>query len=160
MAPLLFVALIVVPLAELWLILQVGERIGVASTLAVLIAVSLAGAWLLKQQGIATWRRLGSTLRRGRVPTDEVVDGALILAGGALLLTPGFLTDAVGLLMLVPFTRTALKAAGRRWIASRVARRWVRRTGPDEPSGTPPVRLPGSVEEAVRRDGDGSPGTG
>ena len=171
MAPLLFVALIVVPLAELWVILRVGERIGVASTLAILIGVSLAGAWLLKQQGVATWRRLRSTLRSGRMPTDEVIDGALILTGGALLLTPGFLTDAVGLVLLIPVTRTSVKAVGRRWIAGRVERRLgtrsrvvpttvVRRTGRDAASGTPPDRLPRSPREPVPRDEDGSRDTG
>lgn len=168
MAPLLFVALVVVPLAELWLILEVGQRIGVAPTLALLIAVSLAGAWLLKQQGVATWKRMTSTLRSGRVPADEVVDGALILAGGALLLTPGFLTDAVGLLLLVPATRAVVKSAGRRVISRRrlrgqprvVSTTVIRRKGPDASSGTPPAPLPRSERGAAARDGDGSPDRG
>lgn len=121
MVAVLFVLLLVVPLAELWVIVQMADRIGLAVTVLLLLAVSVAGAWLLKQQGLATWRRLQSTLRRREVPASEVTDGALILLGGALLLTPGFLTDAVGLVLLLPPTRGALKGAVRRVLA-----RWAR----------------------------------
>ncbi|CAN5575372.1 hypothetical protein BH24ACT26_BH24ACT26_19150 [soil metagenome] len=110
-----FIALLVVPLAELWLILQVSERIGVPETLVILVLMSVAGAALLKQQGMTTWRRLQEALRRGEMPTQEATDGALILLGGALLLTPGFLTDAVGFAFVLPPTRAAVKGVARRW---------------------------------------------
>ncbi|MDQ4095432.1 MAG: FxsA family protein [Actinomycetota bacterium] len=125
MAALLFVLLLVVPVVELWVIVEVAGEIGAIPTLVLLLVVSVAGAWLLKQQGTATWRRMRETLRRGRMPTQEVTDGALILLGGALLLTPGFLTDAVGLALLIPPTRAPIKAL----IATVVARRARRRLG-------------------------------
>ena len=122
MLGILFALLIVVPIVELWVIVQVAGSIGVLETIALLIAVSATGAWLLKQQGMATWRRLQATLERGEVPTREVTDGALILFGGALLLTPGFVTDAIGVVLLLPPTRAAIKGATRRTLA-----RWARR---------------------------------
>jgi UPF0716 protein FxsA len=121
-----FIALIAIPIIELYVIVQVGQEIGVLPTLALLVIVSVAGAWLLRQQGTATWRRLQETLRRGEVPTKEVTDGALILLGGALLLTPGFVTDAVGLVLLFPATRAVVKRVARRFLG-RVA---VARFGP------------------------------
>ena len=121
MLPALVVALVLVPIAELWLILRVAGELGLVPTLLLLVGVSVAGAALLKQQGLATWRRLRSTVAAGRVPASEVTDGALILMGGALLLTPGFLTDAIGLMLLVPATRAALGGA-----AARLLGRWAR----------------------------------
>src|SRR5918999_6009357 len=110
MGPLIFLFLLAMPIVELAVIVQVAEEIGVLETLAVLVAISIAGAWLLKQQGLATWRSLQATMARGQVPTKEATDGALILFGGALLLTPGFVTDAFGLLLLLPPTRALLKS--------------------------------------------------
>lgn len=122
MGPLLFVVFLVVPILELWVIIEVGQRIGVLPTIAILIGVSIAGTWLLKQQGVATWRRLQANLGQGRMPTDEVIDAALILFGGALLLTPGFLSDALGLVLLIPPTR-----AGVRKVARGTFRSWIDR---------------------------------
>ena len=116
--------LIIVPIAELYVIVQVAHHIGIFETLGLLILLSIAGAWLMKQQGIATWRRLQVTLREGRMPGHEVTDGALILLGGALLLAPGFVTDAIGLLLLMPPTRALLKGVVGRWLG-RMARRRV-----------------------------------
>ena len=123
MGLILLILFIAVPIAELWVIVQVADGIGVLWTLLLLFSVSIAGAWLLKQQGLATWRRVRETMARGDIPTKEMSDGALILLGGALLLTPGFITDAVGLVLLLPPTRTALKGGFRRFLARR-ARRW------------------------------------
>jgi UPF0716 protein FxsA len=171
--PALFALLLVVPLAELWVILRSAERIGVLPTLALLLLVSAAGAWLLKQQGLAAWNRLQDTLRRGHMPAREVVDGALILLGGALLLTPGFLTDAVGLLLLLPPTRAATKGLARRAMARWARRRWgvgavsaagqpttthTTTRGPDAPSRR--RRLPAPPSGPEGRDGDGSRGRG
>lgn len=125
MGPLIFFLLLAVPVVELAVIVQVAEEIGVLETIAVLVLVSVAGAWLLKQQGLATWRSLQATMARGEVPTKEATDGALILFGGALLLTPGFVTDVVGILLLLPPTRAVVKGTFRKLFA-----RWaVRRTG-------------------------------
>ncbi|MEA2435071.1 MAG: protein FxsA [Actinomycetota bacterium] len=116
MALLLFALFIVLPIVELWVIIKVGVAIGVIPTLALLILVSVAGTMLVKQQGLATWRRLQEALQRGETPTKEVTDGALILLGGALLLTPGFVSDIMGLFLLFPPTRAVLKGTFRRWL--------------------------------------------
>jgi UPF0716 protein FxsA len=122
---LLFVLLIAVPIAELYVIVQVAHLIGLVPTLVVLLAVSILGGWLLKREGTAAWRRVRATLARGEMPALEVADGALVLLGGALLLTPGFITDAAGLLLLFPMVRVALRGGIRRllwrWGRNRVA---------------------------------------
>lgn len=123
--PLIVVLLIAVPIVELWVIVQVAGEIGVLNTIGALFAISVLGAWLLKQQGLATWARLQTTLARGEMPTKEITDGALILFGGALLLTPGFMTDVVGLILLFPPTRAIVKRAFRRVLASWAKRRYV-----------------------------------
>jgi len=124
MVPILAIAFILIPLAELAVLIAVGDVIGLAPTLILLLVVSLAGAWLAKQQGLTAWRRLQLALAEGRMPTVEVADGAMILLAGALLLTPGFLTDVAGILLLLPPTR----ALARR-LAPRVAERRLRRSG-------------------------------
>lgn len=111
---LLLVLLIVIPLAELYVIVQVAHLIGLVPTLVVLLAVSFAGAWLLKREGAAAWRRVRDATARGEMPATQVADGALVLLGGALLLTPGFITDAAGLLLLIPGVRVALRGGIRR----------------------------------------------
>ena len=100
---------IVVPLAELWVILQVGSAIGAPATIALLVADSILGSWLLRRSGRRAWARFTTALGSGTVPTNEVADGAMILFGGALMLTPGFLTDILGLLLLLPPTRALLR---------------------------------------------------
>jgi UPF0716 protein FxsA len=124
---LLILGLLVVPIAELWVIVEAADRLGVASTLALLIVVSVAGAALLRQQGSAAWRRLHEALERGEMPSRELVDGALVLVGGVLLLTPGFVTDAVGLTLLLPPTRALTKRLARALLARRVRRAVDRR---------------------------------
>jgi UPF0716 protein FxsA len=122
MFPVLVVALLAIPIVELYVIIQVADVVGALNTIALLILISVAGAWLLRQQGLATWARLQRALAAGQMPTKEVTDGALILLGGALLLTPGFLTDVVGLILLIPPTRAVVKGVFRRLLA-----RWARR---------------------------------
>jgi len=124
MVPILAVAFILVPLAELAVLIAVGDVIGLLPTLVLLLVVSVAGAWLAKREGLAAWRRFQLALADGRVPTVEVADGAMILLAGALLLTPGFLTDVVGILLLLPPTR----AMARR-LVPRLAERRLRRRG-------------------------------
>src|SRR4029453_13810914 len=96
MVPILAIAFILVPLAELAVLIAVGDWIGLVPTLVLLLVVSVAGAWLAKREGLAAWRRLQLALTEGRMPTVEVADGAMILLAGALLLTPGFLSDVIG----------------------------------------------------------------
>jgi UPF0716 protein FxsA len=118
---------ILVPIAELAVIIQVGEAIGVWWTIALLIADSILGSVLMRSQGRAAWRRFNDTTRAGRVPAREVLDGALVIFGGALLLTPGFITDVLGLFLLLPPTRAVVRTVLARRLAHRLV---VSMTGP------------------------------
>jgi UPF0716 protein FxsA len=118
--PLLLILLfIVVPVAELYVIIKVGELIGVWPTMALLLADALLGSWLLKHQGRSAWRRFNEALAARRFPGREVVDGALIIVGGTLLLTPGFLTDIVGAFLLIPPTRAIARRVLKRFTIGR-----------------------------------------
>lgn len=110
---------LVVPFIELFVLIQVGNAIGALPTIALLIAVSVAGAWLVKREGIGVVRRAQEQIHDGRVPTTELVDGVLILLAGALLVTPGFFTDVFGVLLLLPPVRIAVRAEARRRLARR-----------------------------------------
>jgi UPF0716 protein FxsA len=119
--PLLLVLLfIVVPIVELFVIIQVGEAIGVLPTIALLIADSVLGSMLMRSQGRAAWRRFNGALAEGRIPHREVLDGALVIFGGALLLTPGFVTDILGLVLLLPPTRALVRGVVARRLLPRV----------------------------------------
>lgn len=102
---LLVVAFVVVPLAEIFLLVRVGQVIGAWWTIALLIAASVVGGWLIKREGARAWLALREALSAGRMPARELADGALILIGGTLMLTPGFLSDIVGLVVVLPLTR-------------------------------------------------------
>lgn len=116
---LLIVLFIVVPIAELYVIIKVGELIGVLPTLILLLADALLGSWLLKHQGRGAWRRFNEALAARRFPGREVADGALIIVGGTLLLTPGFLTDIVGAFLLLPPTRAITRRLLKRFTIGR-----------------------------------------
>ena len=116
---LLIVLFIVVPIAELYVIIQVGEAIGLWPTLALLLADALLGSFLLKHQGRGAWRRFNEALAQRRFPGKEVVDGLLIVVGGTLLLAPGFITDIFGLLLLIPPTRAIVRSILRRFTIGR-----------------------------------------
>ena len=108
--PLLLILLfIVVPIAELALLIQVGQAIGVWWTVLLLIADALLGSYLLRSQGRLAWQRFNVALAEARVPHREVIDGVLVIFGGVLLLTPGFITDIFGVLFLFPPTRVLLR---------------------------------------------------
>jgi UPF0716 protein FxsA len=117
----LIVLFIVVPLAELYVILQVGEAIGALWTILLLAADSVLGSLLLRSQGRTVWRRFNATLTEGRMPHREVIDGVLVVFGGAFLITPGFLTDIVGILLLIPPTRALIRRLVVRRLGRRVA---------------------------------------
>lgn len=120
----LFITFIVIPLVELSVILQVGQVIGTIPTIVLLVADSLIGAWLVKREGLRAWRSLTATFSGGGgSPVDELTQGALIVFGGALLLTPGFVTDALGLACVLPVTRPAMSSFVRRVISVVTARR-------------------------------------
>jgi UPF0716 protein FxsA len=119
---LLFASFIVWALVEIAVIIQVGSWLGIVDTLALLILISVLGAWLVKRQGVAVVRRIQVELASGRVPGNAMVDALLLLVAGVLLLVPGFVTDAIGLLLLLPPVRAAVRA----WLR----RRWQRGQGP------------------------------
>jgi UPF0716 protein FxsA len=116
----LAVLFLLVPLLELWLIVQASAEIGFLNTVAVLIVISFVGAWLVKREGLGIMRRVQDRLAFGEVPGDELLDGFLVLMAGALLLTPGFLTDAFAVLLLLPPTRAVIRRVVRRRMRHRV----------------------------------------
>jgi UPF0716 protein FxsA len=105
----LFVAFIVLPVVEIWLLTQVAGQIGWALALFLVIGVSAAGAWLVRREGLGVIRRIQAALNDARMPANELADGAMIFFASALMLTPGFLTDAVGLALLIPPIRAVLR---------------------------------------------------
>jgi UPF0716 protein FxsA len=109
MLALLALAFIVLPLLEIYVILQVGHAIGALNTIGLLIVISVGGAWLAKREGFWVLNRLRASVDAGRMPTNELIDAGLVLAGGILLLTPGFVTDVFGILVLFPPTRAAFR---------------------------------------------------
>ena len=109
MALVLVLLFIVVPILELFVLIQIGQAIGILPTIALLILDSVLGAMLMRSQGRAAWMRLQRALAEGRVPGREVIDGALVIFGGALLLTPGFLSDILGLILLLAPTRAVVR---------------------------------------------------
>lgn len=118
----LFILFTVVPIVEIYLIIKVGEMIGPLPTVVLLLAISIAGAWLVRSQGFQLLNRIQSELAQGRLPAAELLDAALVLVGGVLLLTPGFFTDFLGLFFLVPITRSAIKQFVRLWLQRRLDR--------------------------------------
>jgi UPF0716 protein FxsA len=156
---LLVAALVVVPLVEIYVLIQVGQLLGALPTLALLLAMSLLGAYLLKREGTRTWRAFRQALQAHRVPAREVADGGLVIFGGALLLTPGFATDLFGLACVLPPSRAVL----RRLLTGVVAKR----LGVGGVVGGMAVgevnrrsRRPGTVVEGEVVDGDGPAGDG
>lgn len=123
---LLVLLFIVVPIAELFVIIQVGGAIGVLPTIALLIADSIIGAVLMRSQGRVAWRRFQAALTEGRMPHREVADGALVIFGGALLLTPGFISDVLGIILLLPPTRALVRGLLTRRLLPRIV---IRRFG-------------------------------
>ncbi len=136
MALVLLLAFIGVPLAEIALFIKIGGRIGLLATLAVVIATGVAGTWLLRAQGLVTLRRAQASLNRDEMPAAEIFDGACLLVAGAFLLTPGFLTDTLGLVLFVPAARRTLRSLFWHYgVRSGRIRAWVDGRPPSEPDG-------------------------
>lgn len=153
--PILVVGFIVISIAEVWLLTVVGGWIGIPWTLAILVAEALVGSWLLRSEGRKSWTALVSAYEAGRVPTGQLADAALVLAGGIMLILPGFFTDIIGLFFLLPFTRPlARKAVG--WLVARsVARAGIDVRGFSTRQG--PGVVPGEVvDPPTRKDDPGS----
>jgi UPF0716 protein FxsA len=144
MALLLVLLFVVLPIAEIYVIIKVGEAIGALWTILLLIADSVIGARLLTWQGRSAWRRFQEAVAGGRMPHNEVLDGVLIVIGGTLLLTPGFITDVLGLWLLLPPTRALVRRAvvrsvRRRGMVTRVVFYTSPHTSPPpRPSSEPP----------------------
>ena len=117
---LLLIAFVVVPIVEIWVIVQVGQAIGIVPTLVLLLADADLGTWLFRREGRKAWEALRQAIAEHRVPAKEVADGALVVVGGAFLLSPGFVTDAIGLLCVLPPTRAVIRRALTRVIAGRL----------------------------------------
>ena len=150
--PALAVAFVVVPLVEIWAILQVGQLVGPWWTIVLLVLDSLLGAWLIKREGGRAWAALQEALEHGRMPAREIADGALILIGGTLMLSPGFVLDIAGILLILPFTRPV----ARRLLTTVVERRLV--VGPA--FGTPFGRPGPGFGTGFGPDNDDRPGPG
>jgi len=130
----LFAVFVVVPLVEIYVLIQVGQVIGPWWTVLLLVLDSILGTWLIRREGRLAWRALQESIGHGRMPTRELADGALILIGGTLMLAPGFVTDALGILLILPPTRPVF----RRLLMTLVARGVivnVTRPGPGPASG-------------------------
>lgn len=141
MAQILVVLFIVVPIVEIYVIVQVGQVLGVVPTVALLLFESALGAWLVKREGRRAWHTLRDALGTGRLPSRELADAALILVGGTLLLTPGFVTDVAGFFLVLPITRpVARRMLG--WLLARRATTLISRGGPVP--GWPPGPRPGA----------------
>jgi len=136
------VAFIGVPLLEIYVLVQVGQVIGPWWTILLLILASVLGTWLIRREGGRAWQALTEALQTGRMPARELADGALILIGGTLMLAPGFVTDAVGVLLILPVTRPVARRllttlAARRLLSPMATPGNARRPGP---TGGPVVR--------------------
>lgn len=119
---LLFLVFLVVPVLEVWLLIQVGSVIGGWQTVGLLAAAAVFGSWLMRREGRRAWRDLQESMRTGVLPERELADAALVLAGGLLLVTPGFFSDLVGLLCILPFTRPWARRLGGWFFERRVKR--------------------------------------
>ena len=176
MGVILLLAMIGVPILEVAVFIKVGEGVGVGPTIAAVIATALAGTALLRHQGLATLRRAQESLQMGRFPVSEVFDGLCLLVAGALLLTPGFVTDAVGLMLFVPAFRGILGRRLRPYVASRGPRHAngggtiidgeydhvepedrANGAGRLDNAGRPAVNTPGSRLRPPGSDGEGTP---
>ncbi|MCF7965225.1 MAG: FxsA family protein [Methylobacter tundripaludum] len=101
----LFLVVLIIPFAEIYLLIQVGGIIGAFPTILLVVFTAVLGAWLLRQQGFSTFQRFQESLAQGVIPAYEMIEGPIILVGGALLLTPGFITDIIGFACLIPSLR-------------------------------------------------------
>ncbi len=126
----LFLFFLTIPFIEIYLLLQIGGIIGVFPTIFMVVFTAMLGAWLLRKQGLSTWLRFQESVNKGIVPAYEMVEGPILLVGGALLLTPGFFTDAIGFACLAPALR---KKIARYVIENKLVTPAGFKPGPDQP---------------------------
>ncbi len=140
---------IVVPFVELFVILQTAQALGGWNTLGLLVVISVVGAWLMKREGRKVLRRFTEQINAGVVPTNDIADGVLLLGAGALMLTPGFLTDIVGILAIFPPTRAVLRKL--------LVAQFVKRSGAGGLLGSARFRRTGSVFNTTVHDPQSPP---
>ncbi len=130
---LVFLVFLIVPFIEIYLLLQIGGIVGIFPTIALVVLTAVIGASLLRQQGIATWQRFQENLQRGEIPAYEMVEGPILLVGGALLLTPGFFTDVIGFACLIPPMRKKIAQyiIEKRLVSAGVAPKYKEKSQPD-----------------------------
>lgn len=132
MAGVLLLIFLAIPIIELYVIIQVGSWIGAAPTILLLLLFSVAGIWLVKREGLGAWARFRGQVEAGAVPTNELLDGMLILLGGALMIVPGFVSDFVGLLLLIPPTRGVARKLLAKRLQARLATTTIGYGGPGQ----------------------------
>lgn len=165
MPGLILLAFILVPIAEIAVFIEAGKIIGLGWTLAIVVATAMAGTWLLRQQGLQVLAQTQARLNRGELPVGELFTGVCLLVAGALLLTPGFLTDSVGLLLFVPPVRSAIgHFVLKRLVHSPKTRVWVDGEemdigGPGKGQGHGPV-IDGEFTHVPGDSGDDKPASG
>ncbi|MET3963832.1 UPF0716 protein FxsA [Marmoricola sp. OAE513] len=145
---LVLLAFIALPILEIYVIIQVGQVIGAWWTIVLLIADSVFGSWLLRREGGRAWRALQSALQEGRMPTRELADGILIVVGGTLMISPGFVTDVFGMLAILPLTRPL----GRKVLTGFISRRLVVVPGSGPGRGPGKQHRPGPHGDVVQGD--------
>jgi UPF0716 protein FxsA len=111
---------IIVPVTELYLLIEVGKKIGTLTTISIIIFTGILGAYLVKHQGFMILRKIQNDLNEGTIPEDSLIQGVIILAGGILLLTPGFVTDIVGFIFLIPASRNVVKKYLLKWLKGKI----------------------------------------
>ena len=146
----LLLLFVIVPLVELYVIIQVGQAIGAVPTIALLLADSVLGSMLMRSQGRAAWRRFQAAVAEGRTPAREVLDGVLVIFGGAFLLTPGFVTDVVGVVLLMPPTRALVRRGLVRRLLPRVVVTAAGRARPRRGTAPPGAEVEGTAVEIER----------
>ncbi|GAA2012396.1 hypothetical protein GCM10009719_23580 [Nocardioides kribbensis] len=152
---LLVAAFVALPIVEIYVLIQVGQVIGVGWTVLLLVLDSILGGWLIRREGARAWRAMRATLEAGRMPARELADGGLVVLGGTLMLSPGFVTDVFGILLILPITRPLFRGV----LTTLLSRRLVGGVagGPAGPGGFP-GGFPGAPRPDARRPGPGPQG--
>ncbi len=149
--PVLVLAFLVLPILEIFLLIRAGQAFGAWWTLGLLILSAVIGAWLVRHEGAKTFAALRTALNSGRMPGRELADGALILVAGTLMLTPGFLTDGLGLLIVLPPTRPVFRSLLTRVVTARVTVIGPGGAGGFGPPGRRDEKRPGPTDPTVVR---------
>ncbi len=120
MLPTLIIIFVLTPIIELFVLIELGKMIGTWNTIAIVVVTGVVGAMLAKSQGLSVIRDIQTDLMNGILPADRLFDGALVLVGGVLLVTPGIITDLLGFLLLIPLTRAGVKRVLKKWFKKKL----------------------------------------